>query len=565
MDNQNIINVDIDSRAVTLPVNFNLGVMNDISCKTITFMVQKKSDITDLTDLTFSINTISAKGTPDKIECTCREEGGFYIITAVLKGTIFEASGKAVFNLCGQKFDSSHVAVKAWGSEDITALVGSHSHADKAIEELYPSVLEELKQKVNNPNLTDEQLNNIATKVAEKGFYTKTEIDSMIANIAVPTRLSQLAEDDSHMTVTKAQRDKIDTFTGGAGTGLSTEAIDKLEEVGNCLAYTTADGGAKWTELISILRGSSSGGSGETEVTLSSISVTYTGGDVTVGTALTSLTGITVTGTYSDGTTNTVTGYTLSGEILEGENTITVSYGGKTTTFTVTGIVESGGGEATAELPTDGLLDFFDFRNVKPTIDTKQGLTSYSGLNGGSLFAWSASIGNTSDEHGSTLKRTLKYDKNGGTVDEASLGQNVTVVVHGYFTSKAWIGMGHTRSSNINGVLCETSPSYVNTSGSTLNMPYTKSITETGLSYPQYINMIISTDESNVYYYVNGELVATRSASEVEDFASWNDKIGLSITNRDVGEITATAIYNKTLSQVEVVEAQAYCKTLEVA
>lgn len=205
---QNVINVDIDSRAVTLPVNFNLGVMYDNSCKTITFMVRKKSDITDLTDLTFSINTISAKGTPDKLECDTREEGGFYIITAVLKGTIFEASGKATFNLCGQKFDSSHVAVKSWGSEDITALVGEHSHADKAIEELYPSVLEELKQKVNNPNLTDEQLDNIATKIAEKGFYTKSEIDSMIAGIVVPTRLSQLAEDETHRTVTDAEKEK---------------------------------------------------------------------------------------------------------------------------------------------------------------------------------------------------------------------------------------------------------------------------------------------------------------------------------------------------------------------
>lgn len=205
---QNVINVDIDSRAVTLPVNFNLGVMNDNSCKTITFMVQKKSDITDLTDLTFSVNTISAKGTPDKIDCDCREEGGFYIITAILKGTIFEAKGKAVFNLCGQKFDSSHIAVKSWGSEDITALVGSHSHADKAIDELYPSVLEELRQKVNNPNLTDEQLNNIATKVAEKGFYTKSEIDSMIADIVVPTRLSQLTDDTTHRLVTDVEKSR---------------------------------------------------------------------------------------------------------------------------------------------------------------------------------------------------------------------------------------------------------------------------------------------------------------------------------------------------------------------
>ena len=60
----------------------------------------------------------------------------------------------------------------------------------------------------------------------------------------------------------------------GSGTGFSAEAINKLEEVGNYLTYTTADGGSKWKELISILRsgsgGSGSGGSGS-------------GGNVTTG------------------------------------------------------------------------------------------------------------------------------------------------------------------------------------------------------------------------------------------------------------------------------------------
>lgn len=209
------------------------------------------------------------------------------------------------------------------------------------------------------------------------------------------------------------------------GTGFSTEAIDKLEEVGNYIAYTTADGGSKWTELIAILRnGSSGGGSGgtipatgitldkttlsftdsatqtlvatvepsdttdkvvwssnaesvaivtngvvkplsngsatitatcgsvsatcsvtvdiaeEEPVILTSISASYSGGEVAVGTSLTSLTGITVTAHYSDGSTANVTGYTLSGTIAEGSNTITVSYDGKTTTFTVTGVAE---------------------------------------------------------------------------------------------------------------------------------------------------------------------------------------------------------------------------------
>ena len=79
------------------------------------------------------------------------------------------------------------------------------------------------------------------------------------------------------------------------------------------------------------------------EVTITSISATYSGGDVAVGTAVTDLTGIVVTAHYSDGTSATVTGYTLSGTIAEGENTITVIYQGKSATFTVNGIAESSG------------------------------------------------------------------------------------------------------------------------------------------------------------------------------------------------------------------------------
>lgn len=75
-----------------------------------------------------------------------------------------------------------------------------------------------------------------------------------------------------------------------------------------------------------------------TEATLTNIEATYSGGDVEEGTSLNDLTGIIVTGTYSDGTTKNIIDYTLSGVINEGTNTITVSYQGQTTTFTVNGV-----------------------------------------------------------------------------------------------------------------------------------------------------------------------------------------------------------------------------------
>ena len=99
-----------------------------------------------------------------------------------------------------------------------------------------------------------------------------------------------------------------------------------------------------------------------TTPTLTSISATYTGGEVTEGTALTDLTGITVTANYSDGSTATVTDYTLSGAIAKGSNIITVSYGGKTTTFVVTG-TEIDYGEALYPL-VDGTYAPMDTQSV---------------------------------------------------------------------------------------------------------------------------------------------------------------------------------------------------------
>lgn len=78
------------------------------------------------------------------------------------------------------------------------------------------------------------------------------------------------------------------------------------------------------------------------ELTLTGISATYSGGTVAAGTTVEQLTGITVTATYTatgytGNITKTVTGYSLSGTLTAGQtNTVTVTYSGKTTTFNVT-------------------------------------------------------------------------------------------------------------------------------------------------------------------------------------------------------------------------------------
>ena len=132
---------------------------------------------------------------------------------------------------------------------------------------------------------------------------------------------------------------------------LSTAQINALDGMFKVCAFNKADVSAEYAAFQTAFGITDSGGEEEPdepvvpEVTLTSLSAVYGGGDVPAGTAVSSLTGIVVTGHYSDGTSKAVTGYTLSGTIAEGNNTVTVSYGGKTTTFTVVGIAESGGDE----------------------------------------------------------------------------------------------------------------------------------------------------------------------------------------------------------------------------
>lgn len=127
--------------------------------------------------------------------------------------------------------------------------------------------------------------------------------------------------------------------------GLTTAQIDALDWILKVSAYKKGAPYAAAYAAFCRAFGLPDPDSGDTDETLTSISATYSGGAVPVGTAVSALTGIVVTAHYSDGSVAIVTGYTISGYIAEGANTITVTYQGQTTAFTVTGVADSGGEE----------------------------------------------------------------------------------------------------------------------------------------------------------------------------------------------------------------------------
>lgn len=113
--------------------------------------------------------------------------------------------------------------------------------------------------------------------------------------------------------------------------GLSFAAKNALMNLLSHVAYTDANGQQYYDALYGALFNG---------VELASISAVYTqGGTVYTHDSLNSLKAdLVVTATYSDSTTATVAAndYTLSGALTAGTSTVTVTYGGKTTTFSVT-------------------------------------------------------------------------------------------------------------------------------------------------------------------------------------------------------------------------------------
>lgn len=130
------------------------------------------------------------------------------------------------------------------------------------------------------------------------------------------------------------------------------DELTDIEERVEALEHGSGSGGGVPTvvrqALLTLLKSTVYGDTGLTDemavieswvsdVDLTSLSAVYSGGPVRTGTNLNALkTDLTVTAAYSDGSSATVTDYTLSGTLMEGTSTITVSHGGMTTTFTVT-------------------------------------------------------------------------------------------------------------------------------------------------------------------------------------------------------------------------------------
>lgn len=162
---------------------------------------------------------------------------------------------------------------------------------------------------------------------------------------------------------------RVEVLEQGGGSGLTNDIKVALDQLAQKVAYIDDDGQDYYDALHNALY---------PPATLTSITCVYTQSGTVYNTdTLDSLkSDLVVTAHYDNSTTATVTTYTLSGTLTTGTSTITVSYGGKTTTFNVTVTDVTGGALYYWDL-TSSLTDLVDgnVATVTGAVQSSQGLT----------------------------------------------------------------------------------------------------------------------------------------------------------------------------------------------
>ena len=344
----------------------------------------------------------------------------------------------------------------------------------------------------------------------------------------------------------------------GGGSGWSSTQIDLFEAFTNVIAYTSPDANGIVSSLISSLR------SGSPDTPEGSFSIIYVLSNVTSSSKDNSI----KSGETYNTTLTASPGYELNSVIVKmgGSDITSTAYSdGEITISAVTGNIvitaSAVQSSASGQLPQDGLVDYFDFRN-KPYTAGSGGLYYInSDIGNGMLYSWHNQSSKQGDDIG--LKGV-----GGNYTTERATGYPVT----DNFPSTRTVcmfGKGGPSAPNSIGVDGTLNDSFLYMIKYRATDETTKSLPNEPIQYPEgftktgYNASFVIVNQNILKVYFNDTLHKTVDGNEIEDFESW-DITPLGLTSfANYG--TAYAIYNKELSEVEIVEALEFFKTLEVS
>lgn len=380
------------------------------------------------------------------------------------------------------------------------------------------------------------------------------DIAKKVENVGEPT------QEQINAAIDKAIEDG--KLTGG---GINSTAKNLLQTILQNAVYTTNQS-ANITALISAL-GNNEGGGGDTP-TVKTYTITN---NLTHCSNSNTSTSVNENSNYA-ATITPAEGYTLT------DASVSITMGGVDITSTaynngsiniasVTGniviTITATSSSSSSEMVTDGLVNYFDFRNAKYNNDGAGGSTIINATQGnGSLYAWAKNMVTEQNNYGMKIGRSMLYNANSVGTNNVPLGTSFTAIFKCYLTNASSPLFFNEYAAISNVSKLNYKPKYKTTS-STANLAITSLGSRLDSGYDT-VTLIVDGNISKLYFGTT--LVQTNDGSTINDFQGWYDQLnGIGVLGgNNNGYLTQMAVYNKALSEVQLVDMIDYLKTLEV-
>ena len=257
----------------------------------------------------------------------------------LLSGNVFANPGFIAFKVMAKKSEGEELKTK-WNTAPAIGSVLLTVPDGENIAEEYPDVINQILDRLDAieesgssgyvlPVMTETKLG--GGKAVEKTDEdVPVAVDPSTGQLFVPTYPENTGGGGGTVDPEQIKQAVNEYLEENPVSGMTATVKNAFLECFANVAWATAEGQACYDKLKTALNESVG------EIKLSSITATCSE-TAQIGTAASDL-DIVVTAIYSDGSSAQVTGWTTSGTVVEGTNTFVVSYGGKNTTVTVTGV-----------------------------------------------------------------------------------------------------------------------------------------------------------------------------------------------------------------------------------
>ena len=381
------------------------------------------------------------------------------------------------------------------------------------------------------------------------------DIASKVENVGQPT------QEQINAAIDKAIKDGKLTGTGG----INSTAKNLLQIILQNAVYTSNQS-ANITALIAALGSNESGGGDTPTVKTYTITNNLTHCSNSNTNAIVNENS-NYAATITPSNSYTLIGASVSITMGGADITSTAYNNGNINIASVTGniviTITATSSSSSSEMVTDGLVNYFDFRNAKYNNDGAGGSTIINATQGnGSLYTWAKNMVTEQNNYGMKIGRSMLYNANSVGTNNVPLGTSFTAIFKCYLTNTSSPLFFNEYAATSNVSKLNYKPKYKTTS-STANLAITSLGSRLDSGYDT-VTLIVDGNISKLYFGTT--LVQTNDGSTINDFQGWYDQLnGIGVLGgNNNGYLTQMAVYNKALSEVQLVDMIDYLKTLEV-